>query len=98
MSDQPRRSRRKLDESEKQNLLAQIHRGVPNAHLEFGEELDIHIEGETGDDRPGAADPSAAPENMRISLDSLNVNIHNQSFGMISASTGCISNPGGPSC
>ncbi len=36
---------------------------------------------------------------VSISLGSLDVDLqHNQSFGMVSASTGCISNPGGPSC
>jgi hypothetical protein len=36
---------------------------------------------------------------VSISLPSLDVDLqHNQSFGMVSASTGCISNPGGPSC
>jgi hypothetical protein len=37
-------------------------------------------------------------ENIGISLRRLRIDLHNQSFGMISASTGCISNPGGPSC
>ena len=35
-------------------------------------------------------------ESIGISLRRLRVDLHNQSFGMISASTGCISNPGGP--
>jgi hypothetical protein len=84
---------RTLNEGEKQALLAQIHEGIPNAKVEFEDVLNIGIEGET------PPDPKASPkERLRISLDRLNVNIHNQSFGMISASTGCISNPGGPSC
>jgi hypothetical protein len=86
---------RNLNDGEKQELVAQIHEGVPNAKLDFEEVLNIRIEGE-GAVEP---DPEAPPkERLRISLDRLNVNIHNQSFGMISASTGCISNPGGPSC
>ena len=36
---------------------------------------------------------------VSISLDALDVELqHNQSFGMVAASTGCISNPGGPGC
>ncbi len=39
------------------------------------------------------------PGKVSISLGSLDVDLqHNQSFGMVAASTGCISNPGGPSC
>lgn len=87
---------RNLNDGEKQELLAKIHEGVPNAKLEFEDVLNIRLEGETPALRP---DPEESPrERLRISLDSLKVNIHNQSFGMISASTGCISNPGGPSC
>lgn len=86
---------RNLNEGEKQALLAQIHEGVPNARVEFEDVLNIRLEGQT----ELTPDPEAAPkEKLRVSLDSLKVNIHNQSFGMISASTGCISNPGGPSC
>lgn len=35
---------------------------------------------------------------LSISLESIDSEMHNQSYGMISASTGCISNIGGPSC
>lgn len=36
---------------------------------------------------------------VSISLEALDVELqHNQSFGMVAASTGCISNPGGPGC
>jgi hypothetical protein len=36
---------------------------------------------------------------VSISLGSLDLDLqHNQSFGMVQASTGCISNPGGPGC
>ncbi|WP_242909920.1 hypothetical protein [Actinomadura terrae] len=38
------------------------------------------------------------PETMSISLESIDVDVENQSYGMVAASTGCISNPGGPSC
>jgi hypothetical protein len=33
-----------------------------------------------------------------VSLESLNADLHNQSYGMVDGSTGCLSNPGGPSC
>ncbi len=78
-----------MREQQREELIAEIHRGLPDAQVEFDEVLNIKV----GDD------PEGSPrESLRISLDSLRVNIHNQSFGMISASTGCISNPGGPSC
>jgi hypothetical protein len=84
-----------LSEGEKQELVTQIHQGVPNARVEFEDVLNIHLQ-----DRPEREPDGENPpgEMLRISLDRLKVNVHNQSFGMISASTGCISNPGGPSC
>lgn len=84
-----------LDDDEKAELVAQIHAGVPNARVNFEVEEVLNIRlGEPTGEEPD--EPSKLK--MRISLDSMRVNIHNQSFGMISASTGCISNPGGPSC
>lgn len=84
-----------MRDQEKEEIVAEIHRGLPNARAEFDEVLNITL----GDDRALTENPEDPPrESLRISLDSLNVNIHNQSFGMISASTGCISNPSGPSC
>jgi hypothetical protein len=85
-----------LNEGQKQELLAQIHEGVPNAKVEFEDVLNIHLEGRT--ELTPDPEGDTPQERLRISLDQLKVNIHNQSFGMISASTGCISNPGGPSC
>jgi hypothetical protein len=35
---------------------------------------------------------------INVSLDSLKTDLHNQTYGMVIGSTGCISNPGGPSC
>jgi hypothetical protein len=35
---------------------------------------------------------------ISISLESLDVDLHNQSYGLVQASTGCMSNPGGPGC
>lgn len=78
-----------MDEKNRQRIMAEIHRGLPNANVELGETLEINPELKV-------EDPDAEP--MRISLEGIDVNIHNQSFGMISASTGCISNPTGPSC
>jgi len=84
-----------MREQQKEELVAEIHRGLPNAQVEFDEVLNIKLGGE----QALTENPEAAPrESMRISLDKLKVNVHNQSFGIISASTGCISNPGGPSC
>ena len=33
-----------------------------------------------------------------VSLDSIKTDLHNQTYGLVVGSTGCISNPGGPSC
>jgi bacteriocin-like protein len=35
---------------------------------------------------------------ISISLESLRADLHNQTYGLIVGSTGCISNPSGPSC
>jgi hypothetical protein len=78
-----------MEENDRQRVLSEIHRGLPDAKVEFRDTLDIDPEQR----REG---PDAEP--MRISLEGIDVNIHNQSYGMISASTGCISNPSGPSC
>ncbi|AEW99776.1 hypothetical protein [Streptantibioticus cattleyicolor] len=46
----------------------------------------------------GADEAMPVPGKMSISLESIDVEVENQSFGMITASTGCFSNIGGPSC
>ena len=85
-----------MDENDKKQILAEIHKGVPDARVEFEDILHIRLDQE-GDNPPEDTDEGVR-ERLNISLDSIRVDIHNQSYGMISASTGCISNPGGPSC
>jgi hypothetical protein len=78
-----------VESDRKKKILSEIHKGLPNAKVEFEEVLNVSAD-EVMKEAPTAK--------LRVSLDGVRVNIHNQSYGMISASTGCISNPGGPSC
>ena len=40
----------------------------------------------------------AAGGDIIVSLDCLDEEVHNQSYGMMRPSTGCINTPGGPPC
>lgn len=76
-------------------LKATVYTGMPAIDVEMNpaDALDIQIQ------LKGAAAAQVGTTPIRISLDSVNVDLqHNQSFGMVAASTGCISNPGGPGC
>jgi hypothetical protein len=78
-----------MAKKEGKQVLSEIHKGLPNAKVEFEEVLHIDADQVSAD---------APKEQLRISLEGIRVDVHNQSYGMISASTGCISNPTGPSC
>lgn len=83
---------------ERRVIKAQMFKGMesPAVDLKDGDDLWIRL--------PPEGEPEVAEEVRRfddkigISLKSLRIDLHNQSFGMVSASTGCISNPGGPGC
>jgi hypothetical protein len=78
-------------------LTAKLYRGMPNVELSEGDLEGIREELAPGRERH-EPDPEEAPR-IKISLKSLEIDLqHNQSFGMVSASTGCVSNPGGPGC
>lgn len=72
---------------EKLQITAKLQRGVPSLNVELDDSIVKKIAEQAGRGK------------ISISLDALDVDLaHNQSFGMMAASTGCISNPGGPSC
>lgn len=69
------------------HVSAKLQKGVPDLHVELDEAVTKKIA------------EAAGKGKITISLDRLDVDLaHNQSFGMMRASTGCISNPGGPGC
>jgi len=93
----------------KLRIAADLYKGMPSAEiksdvkgdplvdLEEGENFNVKIE--MNDSMAKKMAGQLTSEKVSISLESLDVELqHNQSFGMVAASTGCISNPGGPSC
>jgi len=94
-------------------ISADLYKGMPKAEIrdKFGDNVKIEPLVEMRDDehfnvKLEMSDAMAKKMAERvgegkvsISLDALDVELqHNQSFGMVAASTGCISNPGGPGC
>jgi hypothetical protein len=77
----------------KQLIKAELHRGMPDAKVQF-DDKSLWIKLEPGDD----PDQLGAATQIMITLEKIDVKLHDQSYGMISASTGCYSNPGGPGC
>lgn len=79
-------------------VTAAIFKGMP--HVELTEEDRLRVKLELNPNL--TKEIAEAVKNKRaisISLDSLTIDMRtNQSVGMMDASTGCISNPGGPSC
>jgi len=74
-----------------------MYRGMEKPLIEMQDGDDIVIKLTPQDDQP--VDPrDVIDERIKISLKKIRVDLHNQSYGMISASTGCVSNPGGPGC
>lgn len=68
---------------------AKLYRGMPTVELATDHIAEI----EESSSNPISKQP------ISISLESLDVELqHNQSYGIVSVSTGCICNPGGPSC
>jgi hypothetical protein len=70
----------------------------PEVELSDGTELWIEVE---GDEVSGFALSPRSKQfdtSIGISLASLRIDLQNQTYGMISASTGCYSNVGGPGC
>ena len=80
---------------DKKLLKATVHKGMPEVKIDLDphDALDIQIK------LKGDFAEKIGETPIQITLESLHVDLHhNQSYGMIRASTGCISNPGGPSC
>jgi hypothetical protein len=84
----------------RKEIVAEVHEGLaaPRVELSDGDTVSFKLRGPTGADAPQADEPMAVAETMSISLESVEVEMDNQSFGMITAITGCASNVGGPSC
>lgn len=80
-----------------ETIQAKVYRGMPR--VELTEENNVVLQVELTESVSQKVIDGAMKGPISISLESLDVDLqHNQSFGMVSASTGCISNPGGPGC
>lgn len=77
-------------------IRASYYKGVekPSLDLTDGDELWVKVPAEG----LNLEDVERVDPSVSISLKRLRVELENQSYGMISASTGCVSAPGGPSC
>ena len=85
------------DKEKGRKIQAKLHKGMPQVELTDGDNEAIQFELDKNVADRIAGESVEGP--ISISLESLDVDLqHNQSFGMVAASTGCISNPGGPSC
>jgi hypothetical protein len=90
------------EKSESKTVRVEMYKGgeTPVVDINDGDDLWIEIPDESEVSgysmSPGSVD--RFNQSIGISLKSLRLDVHNQSYGMISASTGCISNPGGPGC
>ncbi|MFI8766499.1 hypothetical protein ACIGN6_16465 [Streptomyces sp. NPDC053792] len=90
----------------RKEIVVEVFEGAdtPRVELEDGDRVAIELRRRTEQtDTPveGDADKDASPppgEVMSISLQTVDIELDNQSFGMITACTGCASNVGGPSC
>ena len=87
-------------------IKAKMYKGMPNPTVEL---LDDEAANDEAANDEGASDAGAGSDvpndklsgvlgGVGVSLDNLGSDAHNQSYGMAQGSTGCVSNPGGPSC
>lgn len=75
----------------------QPHKGMPQVEVTQDNNVAVHVQ--LKQDLAKQVTEAAAKGPISISLESLHLDsLHSQSPGMMRASTGCISNPGGPSC
>jgi hypothetical protein len=82
-------------------VASDLYKGAPEAFvdvdLDEGEHFDVELK--MSDTMARKVADRVSSGKVSISLEALDVEFRpNQSFGMVAASTGCISNPGGPSC
>jgi hypothetical protein len=72
-------------------------KGMPNVEITQDNKVAVHVQ--LKDELAKQVTEAGTKGPISISLESLNIDaLHSQSPGMMRASTGCISNPGGPSC
>jgi hypothetical protein len=89
--------RRGVMSEKKGEVIAKLYKGMPHVEISQHENIPVRVELNESLSKKAAEVASKGP--ISISLESLDVDLqHNQSFGMVRASTGCISNPGGPGC
>jgi len=95
----PSRKAGKSSKKGKKNISVKPYKGMPNVELTDDEKVVIHLKLNDSLSKKIVKGAAKAKGPISISLESLDVDLqHGQSYGVVSASTGCISNPGGPSC
>ncbi len=67
---------------EKKKIKAKMYKGMARPVVELSNDELADVNGGT----------------IGVSLENLKADLHNQTYGLVVGSTGCISNPGGPSC
>lgn len=78
----------KDDESRDLQITAKLQKGAPRLQIDLDDSITEKI-----------VEAAGKKGKISIALEDLDIDLtHNQSFGMMQASTGCYSNPGGPSC
>lgn len=78
-------------------VLSKLFKGMPTIELTDEDRIVVHLELNESLSRKIVEQSSQGP--ISISLESLDLDMQqNQSFGLVAASTGCASNPGGPGC
>ncbi|MFF3609771.1 hypothetical protein [Streptomyces sp. NPDC002463] len=93
----------------RKEIVVEVFEGAdtPRVELEDGDRVAIEVRSRRTEptdpasaSAEGDADDDVSPpeEVMSISLQTVDIELDNQSFGMITACTGCASNVGGPSC
>lgn len=83
--------------SNKKNAFAKLWLGMPSVELTQKDKISVHVDLNPKLSKQIVEEAAKGP--ISITLESLDVDLkHNQSFGMVEGSTGCVSNPGGPSC
>ena len=79
-----------------QKINVKMYKGMPPPTVELSDD-ELPAEAAASEEIAGDA-LADVTGGIGVSLDNLESDAHNQSYGMAQGSTGCISNPGGPSC
>jgi hypothetical protein len=83
------------DKPKSMTIAADLHKGMPTVDLTDEDTVSVKL----SDSLVEKLKENVKPGKIKITLACVDVEMtHNQNFGMIECSAGCISNVGGPSC